>query len=102
MSAVPIAESRESLEARARWHLELGYLPPGEEAPALDDELDDELDDGDDDGTCWDCGQIHDICECHVGDDCGRWRNGSLSSNCMKAGSEECDFECPYRRSLRL
>jgi len=25
--------------------------------------------------------------------DCGKDRNG----NCGKAGSEECDFECPYR-----
>lgn len=28
--------------------------------------------------------------------DCGRDRHG----NCGKAGSEECDFECPYRDGL--
>lgn len=31
------------------------------------------------------------------GAECGRWRNGRLSSQCLKAGSEECDWECPYR-----
>lgn len=31
------------------------------------------------------------------GDECGRWRDGKLSPHCTKAGSEECDFECPYR-----
>lgn len=31
------------------------------------------------------------------GEECGRWRNGRLSQYCLKAGSEECDFECPYR-----
>ena len=35
------------------------------------------------------------------GEECGRWRNGRLSQYCTKAGSEECDFECPYRSSLR-
>lgn len=34
------------------------------------------------------------------GDECGRWRNGVLTKSCSKAGSEECDFECPYRGSL--
>lgn len=33
------------------------------------------------------------------GDECGRWRNGKLSQYCAKAGTEECDFECPYRDS---
>jgi hypothetical protein len=28
---------------------------------------------------------------------CGRWRNGRLAAVCTKAGSEECDFECPHR-----
>jgi hypothetical protein len=32
-----------------------------------------------------------------AGAECGRWRNGRLSDSCSKAGSEECDFECPYR-----
>lgn len=33
----------------------------------------------------------------HPGEECGRWRNGRLSRYCAKAGTEECDFECPYR-----
>lgn len=33
------------------------------------------------------------------GDECGRWRNGRLARYCTKAGTEECDFECPYRDS---
>ncbi len=28
-------------------------------------------------------------------DECGRWLNGRLSDQCLKAGSEECDWECP-------
>lgn len=30
---------------------------------------------------------------------CGRWRNGRLApqSDCMHAGTEECDWDCPYR-----
>lgn len=32
------------------------------------------------------------------GEECGRWRNGVLSDHCLKAGSEECDWECPYSR----
>lgn len=32
------------------------------------------------------------------GEDCGRWRNGRLGQQCTKAGSEECDWECPYSR----
>lgn len=27
--------------------------------------------------------------------ECGRWDNGRLSPQCRKAGSEECDWECP-------
>lgn len=34
------------------------------------------------------------------GEECGRWDNGRLTHNCTKAGSEECDFECPYRDTL--
>ena len=30
-------------------------------------------------------------------EECGRWRNGRLTRNCTKAGSEDCDFLCPYR-----
>lgn len=36
------------------------------------------------------------------GEECGRWINGRLSKSCSKAGSEECDFECPYRNSLKF
>jgi hypothetical protein len=36
------------------------------------------------------------------GEECGRWVNGRLSHSCSKAGSEECDFECPYRNSLKF
>lgn len=36
------------------------------------------------------------------GDECGRWINGRLSNSCSKAGSEECDFECPYRNTLKF
>ena len=31
------------------------------------------------------------------GAECGRWRNARLAQYCTKAGTEECDFECPYR-----
>jgi hypothetical protein len=34
------------------------------------------------------------------GEECGRWMNGRLTKSCSKAGSEECDFDCPYRGSL--
>lgn len=30
------------------------------------------------------------------GEACGRWRNGKLAHHCLKAGGEECDWECPY------
>ncbi len=54
----------------------------------------------DDDDYCHDCDQSWDECECYVGEDCGRWDNGKLTKSCSKAGSEECDWECPYRGSL--
>lgn len=31
------------------------------------------------------------------GDACGRWSNGRLGQHCSQAGTEWCDFECPYR-----
>lgn len=65
-----------------------------------DDERD--FDDGQDDAHCWQCGELHDMCECRVGEACGRWRNGFLDKYCTKAGSEECDFECPYADPVRL
>ena len=87
-----------ALEARARWHLEIGYPQPGQEpVPSAVDDFEDP-----DDLVCPDCGEGPYDCRCHEGDDCGRWRNGNLSRSCSKAGSEECDFECPYRGSLRL
>lgn len=27
--------------------------------------------------------------------ECGRWRNGRLDAQCLIAGSEECDWDCP-------
>lgn len=45
---------------------------------------DDFRDDDDDDGP-------------EPGEECGRWSNGKLMRSCSKGGSEECDFECPYR-----
>lgn len=33
-----------------------------------------------------------------AGEECGRWRNGRLDDHCLKAGSEECEFECPYNQ----
>ena len=51
--------------------------------PYIDDPVHDEEDD-----------------ELTAGDECGRWSNGKLTRSCAKAGSEECDFECPYRGSL--
>jgi hypothetical protein len=34
------------------------------------------------------------------GEECGRWDNGRLTYSCSKAGSEECDWECPHRATL--
>lgn len=31
------------------------------------------------------------------GDECGRWVNGRLGRSCRLAGTEFCDWECPYR-----
>ncbi len=28
-------------------------------------------------------------------DDCGRWRNGTLTRYCALAGTEYCDWDCP-------
>lgn len=52
------------------------------------------------DDLCLTCDQPFDFCECDEGAECGRWDNGRLTHLCSKAGSEECDFECPYRESL--
>lgn len=34
-----------------------------------------------------------------VGEECGRWDNGKLRAVywCSQAGTEFCDFDCPYR-----
>lgn len=32
------------------------------------------------------------------GADCGRWDNARLGKYCVLAGTEFCDFECPYSR----
>lgn len=39
----------------------------------------------------------------NTGEECGRWRDGALGKYCSKAGSEECDWECPigYAATLR-
>lgn len=34
------------------------------------------------------------------GFDCGRWFDGRLTHSCARAGTEECDFECPHRDTL--
>jgi hypothetical protein len=34
------------------------------------------------------------------GEDCGRWINCKLTRSCSLAGTEFCDFECPYRKGL--
>ena len=59
---------------------------------------------------CEECGELYCECECSLytecGEDywdrrcgpgdCGRLQNGVLTHLCTKAGTEECDFECPY------
>jgi hypothetical protein len=30
------------------------------------------------------------------GAECGRWNNGRLTRQCRLAGSEWCDWDCPY------
>lgn len=54
--------------------------PEKEPNPYRDYFEDDELEDEED----------HDDSE-----DCGRWRNGRLSDQCLLAGTEWCDWECP-------
>jgi hypothetical protein len=57
-------------------------------APAGDADYDPDPDAGTPDETEYD-----------VGDDCGRWSNGKLTRWCSQAGTEFCDFECPYRKA---
>ncbi len=66
------------------------------------------------DRECHDCGELEDRCVCYqdrpelepcqwCGDplcdencfDCGRLPAG-LGGGCSKAGSEECDWDCPF------
>lgn len=35
-------------------------------------------------------------------EDCGRWVDGRLSSQCRLAGTEDCDWDCPIRLAGRL
>ena len=39
--------------------------------------------------------------ESDAGEECGRWRNGRLGpwTDCLMAGTEFCDFDCPYGRA---
>jgi hypothetical protein len=30
------------------------------------------------------------------GEECGRWADGRLTNHCVLAGTEWCDWECPY------
>lgn len=32
----------------------------------------------------------------YLGEECGRWVNGRLGKQCSLAGTEFCDWECPY------
>lgn len=49
--------------------------------PSDDDDLfPDDLDEDDDD----------------LGYECGRWNNGRLTKQCRLAGTEWCDWECPF------
>ena len=58
------------------------------------------------DGLCPECGLPWSCEACNApthpdddfGAECGRWLNGRLMASCTKAGSEECDWECPYGR----
>jgi hypothetical protein len=34
--------------------------------------------------------------------DCGRWRNGRLVPQCLLAGSEWCDWDCPIGIPVRV
>ena len=56
---------------------------------------DDDYDESDPEQHPWGC----DCYECrfqHAYDECGRLPP-HLGGGCSKAGSEDCDFECPFR-----
>lgn len=71
----PICGSRDFCMASA----ELGYCPMMDGITDDDDPRDPDEEDGDD-----------------PGEECGRWDNGRLGRYCRLAGSEFCDWECPY------
>lgn len=54
---------------------------PYEPQPGIDYDPDDDFDADDED----------------PGAECGRWSNGKLGRSCSLAGTEFCDWECPYR-----
>lgn len=56
-----------------------------------------DIDEEDDFPGCAYCGANPEDCDCEAEANCGRWNNGQLMPHCTKAGSEECDFECPLR-----
>lgn len=57
----------------------------------------------DDDGICPGCGGADGCCDCfddedpYAAFDCHMDKQGY----CGKAGSEECDWECPYGRNIK-
>lgn len=48
--------------------------------------------------TCFNRDMEPELAEPDPGEECGRWINGRLGPSCSKAGSEECDWDCPYSR----
>lgn len=48
------------------------------------------------DAQMLDHGDEFDEDEYDPGEECGRWDNGSLGRHCTLAGTEFCDWECPY------
>jgi hypothetical protein len=62
---------------------------------------------GQEDDRCPDCGFLSCICfddedqpedEYDPSEECGRWINGRLDGSCTLAGTEFCDWDCPYSR----
>ena len=58
------------------------------------DWLMDHFDDDPGDAVCDSCGLHFEYCACN---DCGLTPSGQ----CVKAGSEECDWDCPHSRGPR-
>ena len=59
----------------------------------------------DDDGACPGCGGTDGACDCFDDDDLdvlSDWPDCHMhNGSCGKAGSEECDWECPNSRLLK-